>query len=62
MVDATPGELANMNQTVSASQVNKGAEVGEVTDDAFTYLAWFKLVEQFFATALSPFLDSEALG
>src|SRR5437764_1672089 len=62
MVDAAPSELANVDQSVRASQVDKGAKVGQVTDDALAYLARFELIEQFFAAALAPFLDSEALG
>src|SRR5438034_8292077 len=62
MVDAAPGELANMNQSVRASQIDKGTKVREVTDDALAYFAWFEFIEQFFAAALAPFLDSEALG
>src|SRR6266699_4403199 len=60
MVDAAPGELADMDQSVCATQVNEGAEICEVTDDAAPDFARFEFVEQFFAAALAPFLDSEA--
>src|SRR5215469_8178276 len=45
MVDAAPGELADMHQSVCASQVNKGPKIREVTDDTTTYFTWFQLVK-----------------
>ena len=62
MIDATPGELADMDQSVCPSQVNEGAEIRQVTDDTFAHLAGFEFIEQFFAATLAPFLDSESLG
>ena len=62
MIDAAPGELADMNQSVCASQVNKCAKVGEVTDHTMAHFAWFQLIEQFFTAPLPPFLSGEPLG
>ena len=62
MVDTTPGQLADMHQSVRASQVHKGPEVGEIADDATSYFPWLQLVKELLATALSPLLDGQALG
>src|SRR6266516_1970121 len=61
MVDATPVQLADMYQSVCASQVNKGAKISEVTHDPTAYFPWFQLVKQFFTPALSPFLSCQSL-
>lgn len=62
MVDAAPGQLADMHQSVGASQIDKGPEIGEVTDDTTSYFTRLQLIEQFFAATLAPFLHSETLG
>src|SRR5579863_1732532 len=62
MVDAAPGQLADMNQSVRAAQVNESAKVGKVADNALAHFARFQFVEQLFAPPLPPFLDGEAFG
>ena len=61
MIDAAPGQLADVHQAVCASQVDKGAKVGEIADHATAYLTGFQLIEEFLAPALSPFLLGQAL-
>src|SRR5712692_6216601 len=61
MIDAAPGQLTDMHQSIRTSQVDKGAKIGEVTDHTAPYFARFQLIEQFFAAALSPFLDGQPL-
>src|SRR5215469_3208041 len=61
MIDAAPGQLTDVHQAVCASQVDKGAKVSEVADDATAYLARFQLIEEFLAPPLSPFLLGQAL-
>ena len=61
MIDTAPGELADVDQPVCASQVNKGAKVGKIAHHATADFAWFQLIEQFFAPPLSPFLCGKPL-
>src|SRR5947209_19763056 len=51
-----------MDQSICAAQVDKGTEIGEIAHDATSYFTRPQLVEEFFASSLSPFLDREALG
>ena len=62
MIDATPGQLADMHQSICASQVDKGAKIGKVADDAMADFARLQLVEQLFTATLAPFLDGQPLG
>src|SRR5438132_6531734 len=61
MIDAAPGELADMHQSVRASQVNKSPKIGEVADHPMANFARFQLIEQLFTTALAPFLAGQTL-
>ena len=61
MIDTAPGELADVNQSICASQVNKGTEVGKVAHHASADFPWFQLIEQFFTSSLSPFLCRKSL-
>src|SRR5437879_7301194 len=61
MVDTAPCELADMDQPVGTTQVDKGTKVGKVTHHSLANFAGFQLIEQFFATALTPFLDRQTL-
>src|SRR5215469_3855675 len=62
MIDAAPGQLTDVHQSICPSQVDKSAKVGEIADDATAYLAGFQLIEEFLAPALPPFLLGQALG
>ena len=62
MIDATPRQLANMHQSIRSTQVNKGAEIGEVAHHAMAHFTGLQFVEQLFPPALSPFLDGQPLG
>src|SRR5438128_6075316 len=61
VIDTAPGQLADMHQSVSASQVDKGSEFGEIADHAPPDFAGLQPVEQFFAPTLPPFLRSQSL-
>ena len=54
MIDTTPGQLADMHQSIRASQVHKGPKIGKVTDDPMTDFAGLQFVEQFFPATLPP--------
>src|SRR5262249_22445698 len=62
VVDAAPGELADMDEAIGTAQVHKRAEVGEVGDDTLPHLANLQLVQQLFAPLGTPFLYGQALG
>src|SRR5215469_15487497 len=62
MIDTAPGELADMYQSVSASQIDECAEVGKIADHAVTNFAWFQLIEKLFASLLAPFLCCQPFG
>src|SRR6516162_7173487 len=49
MIHTAPGKLADVDQPVCASQVNKSAKVGKITDHATANFAWFQLIKQLFA-------------
>src|SRR6266849_6789091 len=51
-----------MHQSVSASQVDKRTEVGEIADNTPAYFPRLKFIEQLFAPPLAPFLHGQALG
>src|SRR5579884_1278316 len=61
MIDPAPGKLADMYQAVRAAQINEGAKVGQVTDDALAHFSGFEFIEQLLAAALTPLLHSEPL-
>jgi len=50
-----------MDQTICASQIDKGPKVGQIAHDPLAYLAGLEFIEQFFATALTPFLNGQTL-
>src|SRR5262249_25668479 len=62
VVDAAPGELADVDQAVGAAEIDEGAKVREVGDDALAHLADLQLVEQLFAPLRAPLLHGEPLG
>jgi hypothetical protein len=45
MVDATPSQLANMDQAVCAAQIDECAEIGEIAHDAIAHFAGLQLIE-----------------
>src|SRR5438046_7672217 len=59
MIDTAPGELADVYQSVCASQVNESAKVGKVTHHAMADFAWFQLIEKLFTPPLPPFLSGQ---
>jgi len=61
MVDAAPGELADVDESVSTPQVHKGAKVRQIAHHTTAHFAGLQLIEQLFAATLTPFLDSQAL-
>src|SRR5215207_6618059 len=48
MVHTMPRQLGDVNQAVSAAQIDKRAEVAQAADDALARFAFTKLVEQQF--------------
>src|SRR5437660_1026431 len=61
MVDAAPGELTDVDETISAPQVHKGPKVRQIAHHTTAHFAGLQFIEQFLAAALTPFLDSQAL-
>src|SRR5579875_1792034 len=62
MVDAAPGQLTDMHQSVGPAEVNKSPEVGKVANYTFAHLAGFQFIEQFLAATLTPLLHGQTLG
>ena len=46
MVDALPGDVGDMQQTVDAAQIDEGAVIGDVLDYAFQDLAFLQALDQ----------------
>src|SRR5947209_13943910 len=61
MVDAAPGELADVDETISTSQVHKGPKVRQIAHHTTAHFAGLQLIEQLLTPPLTPFLDSQAL-
>src|SRR5581483_2489638 len=61
VIDATPCQLADMDQSVGTAQIDECSKVGKVANDALAHFAGFQFIEQFLATALAPFLNGQAL-
>ena len=49
MVDAAPGDVGHMQQTVDAAEIDEGAVVGDVLDDAVDDLALFEVGDDLMA-------------
>ncbi len=49
MLDALPGHVGDVQQTIDATQVNERTVVGEVLDDTFDLLAFLQVFQQGFA-------------
>src|SRR5688572_27793157 len=60
MPDAAPAHVGDMQQTVDASQVNEGPELGNIFDDAFALLSDFDLGQQVLALLLAFVFDQGA--
>ena len=54
MSDAVPGQLANMNQAISAAQVDKRPKVAQSGDSAAHYVALVEFSEQAGFLLVSP--------
>src|SRR5262249_36422219 len=61
MIDAAPCQLADMDQSVGPSQIDKRSKVGKIADNSLADFARLEFIEQFLTTALTPFLDGQAL-
>ena len=46
MLDALPGHVGDVQQAVHATEVDEGAVVGEVLDDAFDRLSFLQGLQQ----------------
>src|SRR6266700_1897427 len=53
MIDAAPCQLADMDQSISATLINEGTKVSKVADYTLTHFAGFEFIEQFLTTALT---------
>ncbi len=57
MTDAAPRNICDVQQTIYATEVDEGTEVGHILDDTFQYLAFLEVVEDQLALRLEVFLD-----
>src|SRR3546814_1327256 len=55
MVDAPPGDVGDVQQAVDAAEIDEGAVIGDVLDDALEDLALAQILDQF-ATLLGAAL------
>ncbi len=55
MAETPPAQLRQMDQAVSAANVDKGAKGGQAADDAMSHFALPQLVKQAVALLLAPF-------
>jgi hypothetical protein len=46
MLDATPGHVRDVEQTVDAAEIQEGAVVGQVLDDTLDLHAFFQVLQQ----------------
>ena len=47
VVDATPGDIGDVQQTVDAAEINERTVIGDVLDDAVDHLTLFEVLHQF---------------
>ena len=46
MVDAPPGDVGDMQQTIDAAQIDEGAVLGDVLDHTLEHLAFLQVFDQ----------------
>ena len=49
MLDALPGHVSDMQQSINATEVKEGTVVGKVLDDTRDFLSFLKIFEQLLA-------------
>ncbi len=49
MVDAPPGDVGDMQQAVDAAEIDEGAVIGDVLDDALDHLTFFEVGDDLMA-------------
>ncbi len=49
MVDAAPGDVGDMQQAVDAAEIDEGAVIGDVLDDALDHLTFFEVGDDLMA-------------
>ena len=62
VVDALPGNVGNVQQTVNAAEINERAVVGDVFDHAVKNRAFFDRIDQFGSRFCSGFFQNNAAG
>ena len=62
MLDAFPGNIGDMQQTIDAAQIDKSTVVGQVLDDALEDQPLFHLFKQLFAFFAVSGLENGAAG
>src|SRR5690606_38745901 len=62
MLDALPGHVGNVQQTIYAAQVNERTVIGEVLDDTFDNLAFLQGFQQGFALGTVLGFEDGATG
>src|SRR6266487_4055453 len=55
-----PCQLADMHQSIGASQINKCTKVREIADDTPAHFSRLEFIKQLFASPLAPLLDGQA--
>ncbi len=62
VIDAPPGDVGHVQQAVDAAEVDEGAVIGDVLDDAVDHLTFFEVLHQFLALLGARLLEHGATG
>src|SRR5690606_20347131 len=62
MVDAAPCNVGDMQQAVHTTEIDEGAVIGDILDDAFQRLAFFQRADQLGAGFGAAFFQNSAAG